>query len=89
MMLSIIPPVFPILKHPGLIPPTVAGPDMKNNWLNLHQRKTHLGVNRCKILISLTYNGNFLFPSNSQKPSSHIFWYSFGNDRDRSNVFAF
>lgn len=27
-ILSIIPPVLPILKHPGLIPPTVAGPIM-------------------------------------------------------------
>jgi hypothetical protein len=26
IMLSIIPPVLPILKHPGFIPPTVAGP---------------------------------------------------------------
>ena len=25
-MLSVIPPVLPILKHPDLIPPTVAGP---------------------------------------------------------------
>jgi hypothetical protein len=25
-ILSIIPPVLPILKHPGLTPPTVAGP---------------------------------------------------------------
>ncbi|MPC18271.1 hypothetical protein E2C01_011149 [Portunus trituberculatus] len=25
-MLSIMPPVLPILKQPGLIPPTVAGP---------------------------------------------------------------
>ena len=28
MILSIIPPVLPILKQPGLIPPTVAGPMM-------------------------------------------------------------
>lgn len=27
-MLSIMPPVLPILKAPGLIPPTVAGPIM-------------------------------------------------------------
>ena len=27
-MLSIMPPVFPILKQPGLTPPTVAGPMM-------------------------------------------------------------
>lgn len=61
-ILSIMPPVLPILKHPGLIPPTVAGPIMDTLFwwaIKISFRVWFSGIPSAIMAIVLIWNKPF------------------------------